>query len=109
MTTLVNKQGIKTQVTNVKILGEDQYIGFVVNPKYTGETKIFSSKSVLSKVALSEILGTLAFKKGQKRVFAQHNEACKLLTGLEVGNPLNNKIMDAWYKAWDLANLNTLV
>lgn len=63
-------------------------------------------KTQVSKVAIAEVLGTKAFNEGKKRVFALDIQASELLKGNEIGNPQNHKIMDAWYGAWDLSNLN---
>jgi len=59
----------------------------------------------LNKIAIAEVLGTVAFRNGKKRIFALDKEATELLRGLEVGDPISMKIMDAWYKNWDLSNL----
>ena len=63
----------------------------------------------INKVATAEVLGTKAFNEGKKRVFALDKQASELLRGNEIGNPQNSKIMDAWYKNWDLSNLNAPV
>lgn len=62
-----------------------------------------------NKVAIAEVLGTKAFNENKKRVFAMDVEAINLIGNNEIGNPENEKVMDAWYKSWDLANLNAPV
>lgn len=58
------------------------------------------------KIAIAEVLGTRAFNNNNKRIFCLDPQATELLKDNEVGNLNNIKIMDAWYKGWDLASLN---
>ncbi len=61
--------------------------------------------TTLSKIATAEILGTKAFNNGKLRVPAHDADLIELLRGNEVGNKENLKIIDAWLRNWDLANL----
>jgi hypothetical protein len=57
------------------------------------------------KVAAAQIAGTIAFNEGKKRIPAHDSSVMKLLEGYKPGNKVIKRILNAWIKAWDLANL----
>lgn len=56
-----------------------------------------------NKKAIAKELGRLAYNKDAKRIFALDQEAGKYLQDVLCDE--NIKIMDAWYKGYDNANL----
>lgn len=57
------------------------------------------------KILTASILGTTAFKNGTARIPALDSGLDDLMKGNQVGDPMNKKIMNAWLKNWDYANL----
>ncbi len=58
---------------------------------------------------MGQVLGTLAFREGKKRVPAHDSEVMSKISGNEVGDKSTLQILKGWTYGWDLANMNEYV
>lgn len=64
-----------------------------------------SKKELQIKMVAAQVAGTKAFKDGKQRTPWLDSVVIEIMEGLQVGEGI--PVMKAWYKGWDLANINS--